>query len=933
MRSAPGAALLLFLSVAAAEAASFPPHLRFRSLETARVTVHYHDGLEALARQAATLAGPILERHERRYGVRMPRVHIVVADVSDDPNGFATPLPFPLVGVRAAAPTGSELFGATDGWLRLVLTHELAHSVHLEDARGPFQEVRAILGRAPLLFPNGATPTWMIEGLATYEETEGTAYGRGRSTDARMVLRMAALEEEFPDIDQAVAGRDEYPGGLTPYLFGEAFLRDLSERFGSATLPELSQVHAGRIVPYLDELTSKRVTGAGFTTRWREWRRREVEAMTAEKERIEAGGLTSSTALTTRGVEQASPRYSPDGAWIAYTSRSLDRHRAIHLVRPDGTGDRRLVRRNDGTRVAWTPDGREIVFEESEVHDLFAVHSDLRAVEVASGRVRKITRGLRAKEPDVSPDGMRIAFVRQMGDRTEIFTVAPDGSDLAPVTASEPGTQWSSPSWSPGGDAIAAGRMLPSGQVDLVVLDPDGAGSRLLTDDRARDLEPAWTPDGAHVVFRSDRDGVSNLYAVPAAGGPPVRLTNVLGGAFAPHVSPDGTQLAFSDYRSRGHDVHVAGLDLAGAAPAAPFADPYPPASPPPAELVGPDRGYRPWPAMRPRFWSPFFEAGNEVKLGVATGGADPLFRHVYGVAVSGGFETERLGVQAFYQYDRWRPTLVATFEDQSDPVGEDGGPFTRAREVTLRATVPVRRTLRSLHQASVAWRRSRETLEGSSEPPLDLGGIEVGWSFSSARQFAYSISPVEGLRARVGYVKEAEALGSDTGVGKLVADLRGYRRVFGARDALALRVGGGATFGEPGFQRSFAVGGFPDGSLFDIVQTNHSVLRGYAQDAFRGRRFAHANAEYRLPLAHPQRGWSTVPVFVRHLHASVFADAANAWSGAFDLGDVKVGLGAAVGADLNVFHGLGVTFTAGVAHGFSDTEGARSYFRSGLSF
>jgi outer membrane protein assembly factor BamA len=185
----------------------------------------------------------------------------------------------------------------------------------------------------------------------------------------------------------------------------------------------------------------------------------------------------------------------------------------------------------------------------------------------------------------------------------------------------------------------------------------------------------------------------------------------------------------------------------------------------------------------------------------------------------------------------------------------------------------------------------------------------------------------------RVAYLREAEALGSDVGIGKATADVRGYRRLFSDRDTLALRLGAGTTFGERSFERSFAVGGFPDGTLFDVVQTNHSVLRGYAQDAFRGRRFAHANAEYRLPLGHPQRGFRTLPLFLRHLHAAVFADAAHAWSGALDLGEARVGAGAAVGMDLAVGPGLAFTLTAGVAHGFSDTRSARPYFRTGLAF
>jgi outer membrane protein assembly factor BamA len=203
----------------------------------------------------------------------------------------------------------------------------------------------------------------------------------------------------------------------------------------------------------------------------------------------------------------------------------------------------------------------------------------------------------------------------------------------------------------------------------------------------------------------------------------------------------------------------------------------------------------------------------------------------------------------------------------------------------------------------------------------------------TTARQFPYTISPAEGARLRLAYLKEARALGSDVGVSKATADLRAYRRVFSDTDTLAVRVGAGTTFGEPAFDRSFAVGGFPDGSLFDVVQTNHSVLRGYAQDAFRGRRFAHANAEYRFPLGHPQRGFRTLPVFLRHLHAAVFADAGHAWSGSFHLGKARVGAGAALGMDLATGPGLAFTLTAGVAHGFSDSRSARPYFRTGLAF
>ena len=94
-------------------------------------------------------------------------------------------------------------------------------------------------------------------------------------------------------------------------------------------------------------------------------------------------------------------------------------------------------------------------------------------------------------------------------------------------------------------------------------VDPATGAVEQLTHDRAKDVEPTWTPDGEAVVFRSDRDGVSNLYALRLADRSVVRVTNVLGGAFQPSVSPDGRSVAYSAYSARGYDVHVAPLDLA----------------------------------------------------------------------------------------------------------------------------------------------------------------------------------------------------------------------------------------------------------------------------------------------------------------------------------------------------------------------------------
>ncbi len=913
-------------------AATYPPGFHFHTLSTDRVSVHFHQGEEAMAREAAALATEILARHEQRYGQKVGRVQIVLVDAEDDSNGFATPLPYPFVTIQAAAPDGSDGFGNHEGWLRLALTHELAHVVDLEEAGGLWRVGRHVFGRAPFLFPNVFAMSWMIEGLATYEETRLTAFGRGRDPDSAMVLRMAALAGRFPKEDQAIYALEAWPGGQTPYLFGEAFLRDLTERYGEDTLPRLARQQARQIIPYLDGRAVAKVTGRGLDAQWKGWTaERTVQARREAAERG-ARGWSPIAPLTSRGIRQGEPRFSPDGSWIAYSSATLARFPELRLVRPDGTQDHRLSLRNGGSGLAWMPDGRGIVFAELQVHRTFAVFGDLSLVEVPGGRVRRLTRGLRARDPDVSPDGHTVVFVRRLGDRSDLFTVDVDGGGLARLTRSLAGVEWSDPRFSPAGRRIAASRLLPGGWLDVVLVDRTSGAVSQVTHDRAKDLEPTWTPDGRAVVFRSDRDGVSNLYAARLHDRALFRLTNVLGGAFEPSISPDGRTIAFTTYSSRGFDLALAPFQLATAVAAEPFVDdnPAPHADPVPSDArIEP---YRPARLLLPRFWTPWFERDSrEVRIGAATGGQDPLLRHAWALQGSYGSESQRVNLTGYYRYDRFRTSLTLAAQDVTDPL-EEG--LRRTRQLNVAATLPIRRTVRSLQSLSFTYRRRRESSGRETE---DAGGLETAWTFTSAKSYPYSISPVDGAQLRLAWLHEAKALGGDLSLEKLTADLRYFSRLLGERDVLAVRMGAGTTLGAPPRHDTFSLGGYPDAALLEVFRTNPGDLRGYEANAFEGRSFAVANLEYRFPLVSPQRGWRSFPVFVRHLHGSVFVDAAEVWDGrssaAFRLADLKTSAGASLGLDTAIGFSVPTTAELVVAHGFAAGGDTKLYLRLALAF
>ena len=148
---------------------------------------------------------------------------------------------------------------------------------------------------------------------------------------------------------------DEWPSGQASYLFGEAFLRDVTARHGQSTLPDLARFQSGRIIPFTDDYTAHNVTGSTFHRQWSEWQRSASASFSSEAEARSAQGLTVSRPLTARGIRQSAPRCSPDGSWLAYTSRTLTRYPAVRLVHPDGSGDRKLVDRNGGTGLVLDP--------------------------------------------------------------------------------------------------------------------------------------------------------------------------------------------------------------------------------------------------------------------------------------------------------------------------------------------------------------------------------------------------------------------------------------------------------------------------------------------------------------------------------------------------------------------------------------------------
>jgi hypothetical protein len=969
-RTAAVTALAVTLALCRVEAAAvYLPGLAFRVLATPHFRIYFHQGGEAEARRLARIAEAVRSELQTRTRLPAPSLtHVVLANQDDGPNGSATVLPYPTVRLAAVWPAASDLVANTDDWLRMVFVHEYTHVIQLERTRGWAKVARAVLGRSPISFPNLFLPQWQIEGFATYWESRLTGLGRLNAGDAASIVEARARAGRLP-LDQANGGVVAWPGGNTPYLEGAWFYDYLSNRFGEDTLGPLSDVTAGRFL-YVSAPAFRQVFNDSLGNLWRDFQLRTVSKAAASR----PGGPPSRLRrLTGHGYWVAAPRFGAGGTTVVYSLQDPHDFPTLRLVdlgavNVEGGGmppSRKVADRFGGRGLSVS--GGLVFFDEIEIRATVALRSDIHVLELATGRTWRLTSDARLLEPDVSPDGRLLACVHVEADGTrslalfevkrhegERVTLAP----AAPAVPVEPGVTYGAPRWSPDGRTLAAERRRVGGRSEIVSIDTTTRAMRVLASAaRGRLMTPGWTPGGADVVYASDVSGEFQIYACALGTGELRQLTFAPGGATFPDVSPDGRTLVFVAAGPEGHDVYALALDgsVATGGPVndvVPGAAEFAPDSAPDTAVS--TRGYSPFPTLLPRSWMPLADTSDGVlRVGFEVSATDVLARHSYALSalwrMSGdngsGAPASRPDWSASYVYDRWLPAFFLSTTDTTSRLTlarpGDGPPLPaalREQNATAGVSWPVRR-VRHTQLWQAALNAGVDTL--SSGPAFDKRtrpAIRSAWAVSTGKEYGWSISTENGVAASVTSEQVRAALGADGDADAFTGELRAYWRPGRGHAVLAARVGGGTSSGDTVVRRHFHLGGsMPEGPLVDFSSDAFRMLRGFDDAVTVGNHVATASVEWRQPLIRLERGWGTVPVLVRNVHATVFLDAGQTWNTVSRLADVKTSLGAEAALDLVAGFGFRVTLTAGAAWTRDPAavapNGGAVYFRIGPSF
>ena len=240
--------------------------LKWTTIETEHFNIHYHQNLDKIAIQGASIAEQIRPTLMKQMGLEfLPTLDIIFTAEDEVLNGFAVPANYTIIWVDqndAAIWTGDEK------WLRTVLAHELQHLVYFNTVKGPWWLPE------PMNSLVHGTPAWIVEGIAEYFTEEWRPF-RYELSHRYHVLRNTVHKIQDPHND-----------GYSKSLY-------LADRFGDSTISKILN-HRNKL-KYLDFKESfKKHTGITLKQFNEDWRRQMNTfyfSQRSQKERLEDVGV------------------------------------------------------------------------------------------------------------------------------------------------------------------------------------------------------------------------------------------------------------------------------------------------------------------------------------------------------------------------------------------------------------------------------------------------------------------------------------------------------------------------------------------------------------------------------------------------------------------------------------------------------------------
>jgi len=920
---------LALAGAASAQAQIADPWVDWHSADSEHFRVHYRATqraqAEAVAR-AAERAWPQVTG-DLQWQPRA-RTEIAVYSEIDLANGFATPLPFSLIGVILAPPDEGQLL-ENSAWLDLLLVHELTHVVHMDKVRGVPRVMQHIFGRVLWWLPNVFNPGWAVEGLAVYEESDA-ATGRGRLHGPIFEAWLRAERAHgFISLRELNADGRALPLSKQ-YLYGAYFYDFLARRYGAQAPRAFVERYSGNVVPRLHS-NPVRITGKPMDVLWREFL---VDL--AEQVDASPAGVAARNEPEVLGERLAGPVFDissvaalPGGGVLTVLDDGLHRAKLLRIA-PDG-GQQAIAGVNTPARIHVATDGRVLVTQPDLCDtrylsfDLYALRDDTLAQLTHCAHLRRAVHagdGFVALQLDAGTT--RLVSLDAAGGNLRVLYTPPAGTDLIDLAAD---------------GALVSFISRTAGDWKLVQLDPGNPGDMRMLVHRAAPMTGLRQGAAGLEVLLAE-DGVYNVWRVE--GGNLVRLTQAHTAVTAHGGSGQDGSLATVSIAHGGFELRRLAAtqalqsipaDNGAVAPTAPIAA---------APLLGAPDSYNGWRSLYPHWWWPSLVVDQGLTtVSVSTDGGDALGWHRYAATL--GWETSQREVTGTVQYlllGQHAFSLTRLLEarawtgprDERETTIYDRRTtaqwlsFANWPRITRRVTLGV---------GAVFDRRERiNLLNDTSRYVRDERLAAALVDFDTRGSNWYSEGANRGLRATVVYETYEPFAGDgpryDGSV--LRADLRGYLPL--GRSVLGVRW---TEVEAHGRTQPFQLGGASDPQLqYGYALGSRTLaLRGYSgnEPELAGRNARVASVEWRFPIADIDRHTMVPPVGLGRLSGTVIFDRGGVWNTGHGPGSYSRSVGIELLAETKAMYAFGLQLRLGVAHGLDGDKPTRGYLSFGRAF
>ena len=538
----------------------------WKYIETKHFDIYYYDNAKQLAFLCAIEAEKSLKSIETLLNYSIDkRIPIIIYNSKNEfqqTNIIGQYMPEGIGGVtelfknRVVLPFLGDL-----KQFKHVIHHELVHAVlNIMFMGGTFQTAIRTNNLRQI-------PIWMNEGLAEFESIGGL------DTPTDMFMRDLAISEKMMDLDRI--------SGYFAYRAGQAFYWYIANKYGKERVGELINKVKTIRIGGLDKafLSTFNKDLESFSDEWKKAMKRYYLPDIATYQNPDEFAIRLTNAKKEHTYYNSSPSISPKGDRFAFIS-ARDELFGIYIQDlNDKKNVEKLVsslREQDFEElniltpgISWNPSGTKLAISAKAGGE-----DAIFIVDVEDGDYDKIKLGISSiTSVTWSPDGKKLAFIGSGANGSDLYVydfVSKEKQKLTDDIFSDHYPVWSWDSQdiyflSDRADYINSTKLATNfniwniklGEDDIFRIDLKSKNiERITSTPKYRKTSLVLSPDNKHILYISDKNGISNIYNLNLQTGSERPITNSMNTISQLSITPDGNDLLFASQVELGFDIY-----------------------------------------------------------------------------------------------------------------------------------------------------------------------------------------------------------------------------------------------------------------------------------------------------------------------------------------------------------------------------------------